>query len=324
MTAYVRRTAIGDASSGSVDRAMRTLGLSGVRRDKGIRTTIPAKDGIRAGDLLDRDFTATAPNRTWVTDFTYVRTWAGFTYVAFIVDVYAQRIVAWHAATTKQTDLVMIPLRMALWQRGREGHPTVAGQLIHHSDAGSQGGFNWSSQHLDHGGVRWDDGRKQMPEAPAGARRQWAADRALRPPMRSPGRPEPSRAVQREFWRLIATGVTTVEAAEAVGVSWPVGGRWFRHAGGMPPMSLAEPTGRYLSFAEREEIAMLRAQDKGVREIARTDRARCPGPSLASFAATRRPGAASRGTAPWWRSGRRSRRRSARRQRSWWRNDAVA
>ncbi len=70
--------------------------------------------------------------------YTYVRTWAGFTYVAFIVDVYAQRIVAWHAATTKHTDLVMIPLRMALWQRAREGHPTVAGELIHHSDAGSQ------------------------------------------------------------------------------------------------------------------------------------------------------------------------------------------
>ena len=65
---------------------------------------------------------------------TYVRTWAGFVYVAFIVDVYAQRIVAWHAATTKATDLVMIPLRMALWQRGREGHPTIAGELIHHSD----------------------------------------------------------------------------------------------------------------------------------------------------------------------------------------------
>ena len=61
-----------EASSGAVDRAMRTLGLSGVRRDKGIRTTIPAKDGNRAGDLLDRDFTAAAPNRTWVTDFTYV------------------------------------------------------------------------------------------------------------------------------------------------------------------------------------------------------------------------------------------------------------
>ena len=138
MTAYLRRTAIPEAAFGAVDRAMRTLGLSGVRRDKGIRTTIAAKDGIRAGDLLNRHFTADAPNRTWVTDFTYCRTWAGFTYVAFIVDVYAQRIVAWHAATTKHTDLVMIPLRMALWQRGRDGHPTVAGELIHHSDAGSQ------------------------------------------------------------------------------------------------------------------------------------------------------------------------------------------
>src|SRR6185437_14811437 len=112
-------------------------------------------------------------------------------------------------------------------------------------------------------------GRNQLPEPPAGARRHWAADRALRPPMRSPGRPEPSRAVQREFWRLIASGVTTVEAAEGIGVSWPVGARWFRHAGGMPPLSLDEPTGRYLSFAEREEIALLRAQDAGVREIAR-------------------------------------------------------
>lgn len=112
-------------------------------------------------------------------------------------------------------------------------------------------------------------GGKQMPEAPPGARRQWAADRALRPPMRSPGRPEPSRAVQRDFWRRIASGVTTLQATEAVGVSWPVGTRWFRHAGGMPPISLDEPTGRYLSFAEREEIALLRAQDIGVREIAR-------------------------------------------------------
>ena len=112
-------------------------------------------------------------------------------------------------------------------------------------------------------------GRKQLSEEPAALRRQWAADRALRPPMRSPGRPEPSRSVLREFWRLIATGVTTVEASAGVGVSVPVGARWFRHAGGMPPLSLADPTGRYLSFAEREEIALFRAQGAGVREIAR-------------------------------------------------------
>lgn len=149
MTAYLRRTTMPEASAGAVDRAMRALGLSGVRRDKGIRTTIPAKDGIRAGDLLNRDFTATAPNRTWVTDFTYCRTWAGWVYVAFIVDVFAQRIVAWHAATNKETELVMIPLRMALWERDRDGHPIMAGELICHADAGSQGGFNRSSQHLE-------------------------------------------------------------------------------------------------------------------------------------------------------------------------------
>ena len=138
MTALLRRTTGPAVSAGAVDRAMRALGLSGVRRDKGIRTTIPAKDGKRAGDLLDRDFSAPAPNRVWVTDFTYVRAWAGWVYVAFIVDVFAQRIVAWHASTSKETELVMIPLRMALWERGREGHPAIAGQLIHHSDAGSQ------------------------------------------------------------------------------------------------------------------------------------------------------------------------------------------
>jgi hypothetical protein len=75
--------------------------------------------------------------------------------------------------------------------------------------------------------------------------------------------------VQRQFWRLIAQGVSTEDAAAGVGVSTPVATRWFRHAGGMSPISLDEPTGRYLSFAEREEIALLHAQDVGVREIAR-------------------------------------------------------
>ena len=68
---------------------------------------------------------------------------------------------------------------------------------------------------------------------------------------------------------LIATGVTSAEASLAVGVSWPVGASWFRHAGGMPPILLTEPSGRYLSFEEREEIAILRAINKGVREIGR-------------------------------------------------------
>ncbi|CAB0987983.1 hypothetical protein FRC0493_00779 [Corynebacterium diphtheriae] len=90
--------------------------------------------------------------------------------------------------------------------------------------------------------------------------------------MRSPGRPVPSRAVQRQFWGLIATGITTAQAALQVGVSVPVGTRWFRHAGGMRPLALDEPSGRYLSFAEREEIAILWEKQTGVREIARRPR----------------------------------------------------
>jgi putative transposase len=153
MTALVRRT-LPDASRGAVDRAMRSLGLMGVVRAKGVRTTIPAADGRRAGDLLNRDFTADAPNRTWVMDFTYVRCWAGFVYVAFVLDVFAQRIVAWNAATTKQTDLVMTPLRMAIWQRDREGHPVTPGELIGHADAGSQYTSIRFTEHLDLEGIR--------------------------------------------------------------------------------------------------------------------------------------------------------------------------
>jgi transposase InsO family protein len=138
MHAQLQCTDLPDVSYGSVDRAMKMLELKGIRRSKKIRTTIPAADGKRAGDLVNRDFTATAPNRVWVTDFTYVRTWRGWVYVAFILDVYSRKIVAWYASTSKDVQLVLIPLRMALTEREREGHPVVAGQLIHHSDAGSQ------------------------------------------------------------------------------------------------------------------------------------------------------------------------------------------
>src|SRR5690606_39457569 len=114
---------------GPVDRAMRTLGLEGIRRAKKLRTIIPNPNGKRAGDLLNRDFTAPAPNLVWVTDFTYVRTWAGFVYVAFVVDVLAQRIVGWPASSSMRTDLVMTPLRIGLWQREREGNQASPGSL---------------------------------------------------------------------------------------------------------------------------------------------------------------------------------------------------
>jgi putative transposase len=137
LTAHLLRSGV-EVPECVVARCKKALGHKGIRRAKGVRTTIPAKDGVRAGDLLNRNFTTPAPNLVWVTDFTYVRTWAGFVYVAFILDVFAQKIVSWHAATSKSTELVMTRLRIALWQRDRDGRPEAPGQLIHHSDAGSQ------------------------------------------------------------------------------------------------------------------------------------------------------------------------------------------
>ncbi|WP_432486245.1 IS3 family transposase, partial [Kineococcus esterisolvens] len=136
MVAHLRRTGLAVAHC-TVDRLMRAEGMNGARRAKKVRTTIPDKDGVRAADLLNRRFTASAPNLVWVADFTYVRTWAGFVYVAFIVDVFAHRIVGWHAITSKHTDLVLTCLRMATWGREHAGTPVAPG-LIMHSDAGSQ------------------------------------------------------------------------------------------------------------------------------------------------------------------------------------------
>lgn len=145
----------------TVERLMRALGLRGVRRGGRTRTTTADPAAQRPADLLQRDFTAPAPNRLWVVDLTYVATWAGFVYVAFCIDAFSRLIVGWRAAATMRTELPLDALEMAIWFRQRAGHP-VAG-VVHHSDAGSQGEFNWPSQHLDVEVQRWgwdrDNGR---------------------------------------------------------------------------------------------------------------------------------------------------------------------
>ena len=137
MTAHLRRHGHRVAAC-TVDRLMRDEGMSGVIRGRKHRTTIPGgKDSRRAPDLLDRDFSAAAPNLKWVTDFTYCRTWSGFVYVAFVVDCFSRAIVGWHAATSKDTAMVTTALKMALWRRDYADRRVDAG-LIHHSDAGAQ------------------------------------------------------------------------------------------------------------------------------------------------------------------------------------------
>ncbi|MEV6661486.1 DDE-type integrase/transposase/recombinase [Nocardia fluminea] len=116
---------------------MRDLGMNGVVRGRRHRTTILSKDGIRAGDRLNRDFGAQVPNLVWVADFTYVSTWTGWAYVAFVFDVFSRSIVGWTVSSTKTTALVSKALNMAIWRRDHCGHSIEPG-LIHHSDVGSR------------------------------------------------------------------------------------------------------------------------------------------------------------------------------------------
>jgi putative transposase len=117
----------------TVERLMRGLGLEGVRRGKPRRTTTPDGVAARPADLVERDFSATGPNQLWVADLTYVATWSGFVYVAFVVDAFSRFLVGWQASRSLRTDLALDALEMAIWQRrgGLKG-------LVHHSDRGSQ------------------------------------------------------------------------------------------------------------------------------------------------------------------------------------------
>ncbi|WP_329611629.1 IS3 family transposase [Kitasatospora herbaricolor] len=137
----------------TVERLMRELGITGAVRGKKVITTIADPAAERTPDLVDRQFVASAPNRCWVADFTHIATWSGVVYVAFVVDTFSRRIVGWSAATSKETRLVLDALDMALWQRDRDGFPYQRGELVHHSDAGSQYTSFRLAEHLDAAGI---------------------------------------------------------------------------------------------------------------------------------------------------------------------------
>jgi transposase InsO family protein len=117
----------------TVERLMRRLGLEGVRRGKAHKTTMADPAAARPADLVERDFSATRPNQLWVADLTYVPTWSGFVYVAFVIDAFSRFIVGWQASRSLRTDVALDALEMAIWRR----HGGLDG-LVHHSDRGSQ------------------------------------------------------------------------------------------------------------------------------------------------------------------------------------------
>jgi putative transposase len=119
----------------TVERLMRDMGLRGVTRGRAwVVTTHPEAAGDRPADLVDRRFTATRPNQLWVADFTYVATWRGFVYVAFVIDVFARRIVGWRVSASLRTDFVLDALEHAIYDRRGAG----VSDLVHHSDRGTQ------------------------------------------------------------------------------------------------------------------------------------------------------------------------------------------
>ena len=135
-----------------VERLMKAAGLQGVRRGSAFKTTRSDPAAERPADLVDRQFGAARPNQLWLVDFTYVPTWTGMAYTAFVFDACSQRIVGWRTAASMPTQLPLDALEMALWTRSRAGED-VSG-VVHHSDAGSQyTSIRYSSRLLEAGAV---------------------------------------------------------------------------------------------------------------------------------------------------------------------------
>src|SRR5919106_5721223 len=149
--ATAMRKAGHDVGRDQVARLMKILGIQGVRRGKH-RTVTTRRDpaAARHPDLIRRAWnTPTRPDQWWAADFTYVWTLEGFVYTSFVTDVCSRRILGWRVSSSKATPLVMSALEQALFTRRRHDARFTSNGLVHHSDAGSQGEFEWSSQHLD-------------------------------------------------------------------------------------------------------------------------------------------------------------------------------
>ena len=201
----------------TVERLMRRLGLQGVRRGKSVRTTVPDAAVPCPLDRVNRQFKADRPNQLWVSDFTYVSTWQGFVYVAFVIDVFARRIVGWRVSRTMRTDFVLDALEQALYARRAERD----GALVHHSDRGSQYVSIRYTERLGEAGIEPSVGSKGD-----------SYDNALAETINGLYKAE---VIHRRTWK-------TCEAVELATLEWV---DWFNHR------RLLEPIG-YIPPAEAE------------------------------------------------------------------------
>ena len=214
-----RRAGI-DVGRDQVARLMRLASIEGTHRRRRVRTTRPAEGAVRPADLVQRDFTASRPNRLWVSDLTYVATWAGVAYVCFIIDAFSRRIVGWRAAAHMRTDMVLDALEMARASRGAH-----LGGLVAHSDAGSQ----FTS-------VRWGERLAELGAVPSVGSVGDSYDNALAETVIGLYKTELIRGPTGGPWR----SVDDVELATLGWVHWHNTQRLHSHLGDTPPAEFEE------------------------------------------------------------------------------------
>ncbi len=214
----------------TVERLMREAGLRGVTRAKSPRTTRPAPETARPADLVNRQFTATAPNQPWVADITCIRTFSGWVYAAFVIDVFSRTVVGWQVATSLYTDLALDALEMAIWRRRRDGADLTG--LVHHSDRGVQ-----------YRAVRYTDRLAEAAAVASVGSRGDSYDNALAEAFNSLFKAELIR--NKGPW----TGITDVEIAVAEYVDWFNRRRLHGELGHVPP---AEFEARHIAIAVPE------------------------------------------------------------------------
>jgi putative transposase len=204
----------------TVERLMAELGLTGAVRGKTKRTTIADPAAARPADLVQRQFAPPAPNRLWVADLTYVSTWSGFAYVAFVVDAYARWILGWRVASTMATSMVLDAIEQAIWTRQQDGIFDLK-NVVHHTDRGSQYTSIRFSERLAEAGIQPSVGAVGS-----------SYDNALAETINGLYKTELIRP--RKPWRTIED----VEVATAQWVDWFNHRRLYEYCGDVPPAQL--------------------------------------------------------------------------------------
>ena len=215
----------------TVERLMAGLGLQGVIRGKPIKTTIGDRAAPCPLDHVNRQFHAPAPNMLWLSDFTYVSTWAGFVYVAFVIDAYARRIVGWRVSRTAHASFVLDALEQALHER----RPARSGGLVHHSDRGSQ-----------YVGIRYTERLAEAGIEPSVGSVGDSYDNALAETINGLYKAEVIH--RRGPWRSFET----VEFATLTWVDWFNNRRLLQPIGNIPP---AEAEARYYAMINEQKLA---------------------------------------------------------------------